>query len=292
MSRLFRKVNKLLRQRSSGLTGIDNEFQKLSIIKMEPSRFYSANLNCNKYKNRLVNVLPYESTRVCLEPIRGQDGSDYINANYVDGYRLRNAYIATQAPLKATVDDFWRMVWEHNSTIIVMLTKLRENGQEKCEHYWPIERSQRYNNIMVHPIAEYSMTYHVVREFNVTDSRNGVSRTVRLFQYMDWPEQGVPKNSDGFLEFIGLVHKTKEGFGQDGPITVHCSGGVGRTGVFIGLSVILERLQYENVVDVFSTAKLMRSQRPQMIQSEEQYQFLYTAALDYLGTFDNNSILT
>ena len=89
----------------------------------------SANLQVNKFKNRLVNILPFESSRVCLQPLRGIEGSDYINASFIDGYRYRNAYIATQGPLNETVEDFWRMLWEHNSTIVVMLTKLREMGR-------------------------------------------------------------------------------------------------------------------------------------------------------------------
>ena len=93
------------------------------------SRFVSANLQVNKFKNRLVNILPFESSRVCLQPLRGIEGSDYINASFIDGYRYRNAYVATQGPLNETVEDFWRMLWEHNSTIVVMLSKLREMGR-------------------------------------------------------------------------------------------------------------------------------------------------------------------
>lgn len=121
----------------------------------------------------------------------------------------------------------------------------------------------------------------------VTDARDGSSRTVRQFQFIDWPEQGVPKSGEGFIDFIGQVHKTKEQFGQDGPITVHCSAGVGRTGVFITLSIVLERMQYEGVLDVFQTVRILRSQRPAMVQTEDQYQFCYRAALEYLGSFDH-----
>lgn len=102
----------------------------------------------------------------------------------------------------------------------------------------------------------------------VTDARDGSSRTVRQFQFIDWPEQGVPKSGEGFIDFIGQVHKTKEQFGQDGPITVHCSAGVGRTGVFITLSIVLERMQYEGVLDVFQTVRILRAQRPAMVQTE------------------------
>nr|CAH7755220.1 unnamed protein product [Callosobruchus chinensis] len=268
-------------------SGMEHEFKRLSKIKTDSTRFATANLPCNKHKNRLVHILPFESTRVCLTPMRGVEGSDYINASFIDGYRYRKAYIATQGPMADTTDDLWRMLWEHNSTIVVMLTKLKEMGREKCHQYWPSERSVRYQCFVVDPIAEYNMPQYILREFKVTDARDGSSRTIRQFQFTDWPEQGVPKSGEGFIDFIGQVHKTKEQFGQDGPITVHCSAGVGRTGVFITLSIVLERMQYEGVVDVFQTTRILRTQRPAMVQTEDQYQFCYRAALEYLGSFDH-----
>ncbi|XP_050990011.1 receptor-type tyrosine-protein phosphatase F isoform X9 [Labeo rohita] len=269
------------------VTAMELEFKRLANSKAHTSRFISANLPCNKFKNRLVNIMPFESTRVCLQPIRGVEGSDYINASCIDGYRQQKAYIATQGPLAETTEDFWRMLWEHNSTIVVMLTKLREMGREKCHQYWPAERSARYQYFVVDPMAEYNMPQYILREFKVTDARDGQSRTIRQFQFTDWPEQGVPKTGEGFIDFIGQVHKTKEQFGQDGPITVHCSAGVGRTGVFITLSIVLERMRYEGVVDLFQTVKTLRTQRPAMVQTEDQYQLCYRAALEYLGSFDH-----
>ncbi|XP_072318766.1 protein tyrosine phosphatase receptor type Db isoform X16 [Eucyclogobius newberryi] len=269
------------------VTGMEVEFKRLASAKAHTSRFVSANLPCNKFKNRLVNIMPYETTRVCLQPIRGVEGSDYINASFIDGYRQQKAYIATQGPLAETTEDYWRMLWEHNSTIVVMLTKLREMGREKCHQYWPAERSARYQYFVVDPMAEYNMPQYILREFKVTDARDGQSRTVRQFQFTDWPEQGVPKSGEGFIDFIGQVHKTKEQFGQDGPITVHCSAGVGRTGVFITLSIVLERMRYEGVVDIFQTVKMLRTQRPATVQTEDQYQFCYRASLEYLGSFDH-----
>uniref|UniRef100_A0AAR2IYG9 protein-tyrosine-phosphatase n=1 Tax=Pygocentrus nattereri TaxID=42514 RepID=A0AAR2IYG9_PYGNA len=269
------------------VTGMALEFKRLANTKAHTSRFVTANLPCNKFKNRLVNIMPYETTRVCLQPIRGLEGSDYINASFIDGYRQQKAYIATQGPLAETTEDFWRMLWEHNSTIVVMLTKLREMGREKCHQYWPAERSARYQYFVVDPMAEYNMPQYILREFKVTDARDGQSRTVRQFQFTDWPEQGVPKSGEGFIDFIGQVHKTKEQFGQDGPISVHCSAGVGRTGVFITLSIVLERMRYEGAVDIFQTVKMLRTQRPAMVQTEDEYQFCYQAALEYLGSFDH-----
>uniref|UniRef100_A0A8C1STT2 protein-tyrosine-phosphatase n=1 Tax=Cyprinus carpio TaxID=7962 RepID=A0A8C1STT2_CYPCA len=285
---LFSYIQKLAQvETGEHVSGMELEFKRLANSKAHTSRFISANLPCNKFKNRLVNIMPYETTRVCLQPIRGLEGSDYINASFIDGYRQQKAYIATQGPLAETTEDFWRMLWENNSTIVVMLTKLREMGREKCHQYWPAERSARYQYFVVDPMAEYNMPQYILREFKVTDARDGQSRTVRQFQFTDWPEQGVPKSGEGFIDFIGQVHKTKEQFGQDGPISVHCSAGVGRTGVFITLSIVLERMRYEGVVDIFQTVKMLRTQRPAMVQTEDEYQFCYQAALEYLGSFDH-----
>ncbi|XP_049603585.1 receptor-type tyrosine-protein phosphatase S isoform X6 [Syngnathus scovelli] len=285
---LYSYMQKLAKVESGEhVTGMELEFKRLANTKAHTSRFVTANLPCNKFKNRLVNIMPYETTRVCLQPIRGLEGSDYINASYIDGYRQQKGYIATQGPLAETTEDFWRMLWEHNSTIVVMLTKLREMGREKCHQYWPAERSARYQYFVVDPMAEYNMPQYILREFKVTDARDGQSRTVRQFQFTDWPEQGVPKSGEGFIDFIGQVHKTKEQFGQDGPISVHCSAGVGRTGVFITLSIVLERMRYEGAVDIFQTVKMLRTQRPAMVQTEDEYQFCYQAALEYLGSFDH-----
>ncbi|XP_059709997.1 receptor-type tyrosine-protein phosphatase F isoform X5 [Haemorhous mexicanus] len=285
---LFAHIQKLTQvPPGESVTSMELEFKLLANSKAHTSRFISANLPCNKFKNRLVNIMPYELTRVCLQPIRGVEGSDYINASFIDGYRQQKAYIATQGPLAETTEDFWRMLWEHDSTIVVMLTKLREMGREKCHQYWPAERSARYQYFVVDPMAEYNMPQYILREFKVTDARDGQSRTIRQFQFTDWPEQGVPKTGEGFIDFIGQVHKTKEQFGQDGPITVHCSAGVGRTGVFITLSIVLERMRYEGVVDMFQMVKTLRTQRPAMVQTEDQYQLCYRAALEYLGSFDH-----
>ncbi|XP_076462562.1 LOW QUALITY PROTEIN: tyrosine-protein phosphatase Lar-like [Babylonia areolata] len=269
------------------LCPMELEFQRLSNMKASPNRFVSANLPVNKFKNRLVNILPYETTRVCLQPIRGVDGSDYINASYIDGYRYKKAYIATQGPLAETREDLWRMLWEQNSCIIVNLTKLREMGREMCQQYWPTDRSARYQYFVVDPMTEYNMPHYILREFKVTDARDGQSRTIRQFHFTDWPEQGVPKCGEAFIDFIGQVHKTKEQFGHEGPITVHCSAGVGRTGVFIALSIVLDRMRAEGLVDLVHTVKMLRTQRPAMVHTQDQFQFCYRAALEYLGSFDH-----
>uniref|UniRef100_A0A452TX12 protein-tyrosine-phosphatase n=1 Tax=Ursus maritimus TaxID=29073 RepID=A0A452TX12_URSMA len=265
------------------VTGMELEFKRLANSKAHTSRFISANLPCNKFKNRLVNIMPYESTRVCLQPIRGVEGSDYINASFIDGYRYLRFAPAPEGSPASRGKQSWTPRWPR-----VVVAKVEGIlSWEKCHQYWPAERSARYQYFVVDPMAEYNMPQYILREFKVTDARDGQSRTVRQFQFTDWPEQGVPKSGEGFIDFIGQVHKTKEQFGQDGPISVHCSAGVGRTGVFITLSIVLERMRYEGVVDIFQTVKMLRTQRPAMVQTEDEYQFCYQAALEYLGSFDH-----
>lgn len=192
VANLSEHINRLMQvMPNEGATGLELEFKRLASIKYGGQKFISANLPVNKHKNRLMNILPYESTRVCLEPIAGVDGSDYINASFCDGYRLRNAYIATQSPLPDTVEDIWRMLYEHNSGIIVMLTKLKEMGREKCTQYWPAERFGDYGPFRIALNQEYDTTFnYLLREFTITDSRNpGYNRVIRQFHYSNWPEQ-------------------------------------------------------------------------------------------------------
>ena len=188
--------------------------------------------------------------------------------------------------------------------------------QEKCHQYWPsLEAGRaRYAYLVVEALNEYAMPQYILREFRVTDTRDGrlgggspgevggsrgqvgsssssgggggtTTRTVRQFQYTEWPEQGVPSGpraAEGLLDFVGQVHKTREQFGVQGPVVVHCGAGVGRTGLWIGLSVLLERLRTEGAIDVWSAARLLRTQRPQLLQTEELYAFAYAALVDFL----------
>uniref|UniRef100_A0A0X3PIQ3 protein-tyrosine-phosphatase n=1 Tax=Schistocephalus solidus TaxID=70667 RepID=A0A0X3PIQ3_SCHSO len=275
-------------QTSTSVTSMDIEFQRISLNLQISGQCTSASLPENMTKNRTSQVLPYEGNRVVLSQLRDVEGADYINASFVDGYWSRQAYIATQAPLANTVKDFWRMVWEHNSPIIVMLSQLSEAGRQLSFQYWPAEHSERYQNFLVEPMVEYNMPSFVLREFRMTDSRDGQTRTLRQFQFSDWRETSSPsRTAEALIELIAQVHKTQAQFGQDGPITVHCSTGAGRTGVFIALSILLERMRCEGVVDLLLTTRLLRTQRNNMIENVDQYAFCYSALLEYLASFEH-----
>ncbi|KAL3320494.1 hypothetical protein Ciccas_000821 [Cichlidogyrus casuarinus] len=278
---------------------LTSPLDRLSQFNLPVARYKTAELACNEAKNRSFQSLPYDSTRVTLAPIRGLEGSDYINASFVDGYKQRRAYIATQSPMPNTVEDFWRMIWELNSNIVVMLSKCREGLKEQCYQYWPLEKSMRYQYFLVDPMVEYNMPTYTLREFKITDTRDGQSRTIRQFQFVEWtPDMGgvepskngstgYPKSPEAFIDFLSQVHKTRNQFGQEGPITVHCTYGSGRTGIFLALALVLDRMREEGIVDVFQASRLLRTQRCNMIESEDQYNFCYNAALEYLSLFDH-----
>ncbi|ESO09154.1 hypothetical protein HELRODRAFT_110051 [Helobdella robusta] len=286
--RLFMYVSNLFNVNSkTGISEVQLEFKKLEDLTLPTSSAFKTLSHANRSKNRSQNIIPNEETRVHLNPLPDVSGSDYINANFIDSYKEKRAFIACQAPMLSTCEDFWRMLWEQKSSIIVMLLKLKECGKELCHAYWPEGRSARYRYFVVDPIAQYNMPFYILREFKVTDARDGQSRIIRQFQYTDWPEQGTPSSCESFIEFIGHIQKTRQQFGLDNPVTVHCCYGSGRTGVFIGLNNSLERLRFEGVIDMFQTVRLIKGQRSALVQTEEQYGFCYQAALEYLGSFDH-----
>ncbi|XP_066299501.1 receptor-type tyrosine-protein phosphatase S-like isoform X3 [Branchiostoma lanceolatum] len=282
-------------------TGMEAEFKKLTQIPIEKHNMRSGNLSDNIKKNRVLQILPYDTSRVYITPTVGMKNSDYINAAFVDGYREKDAYIATQGPLPNTVNDFWRMVWEWKSCSIIMLTELEERGHEKCHKYWPGE-VEMYGDICVEAKGDKTFQDYTVRTFHITNTKThkfqkhaegeaegllekkASCRTVQQFHFHGWPEIGIPSNAAGMLDLIGQVERQQQQSGN-GPITVHCSSGAGRTGAFITLSTVIERVKAEGICDVFQTVKSMRYQRPHMVQTVEQYQFIYQAVLEYLDSF-------
>uniref|UniRef100_A0A8R1HYP6 protein-tyrosine-phosphatase n=1 Tax=Caenorhabditis japonica TaxID=281687 RepID=A0A8R1HYP6_CAEJA len=287
-SRLHQHVQALMQPSVDQMSGIDMEFRHLTTLKWTSNRCTVANVPANRLKNRVLSAVPYDANRVILHMIQGIEGSDYINASWIDGYKERGAYIATQAPTNETAADFWRMIWEHNCSMIAMLVQAWERGQEQSSEYWPLESGVQVGQLVVEPMAEFNMTDYVLREFRLSDINTKEVRTIRHFQFVAWPDMGRPE-AEKFLEYVGQVHKAYAQFGCTGPITVHCTSGAGRTAVFIALSIILDRMLAEHVVDVFTTVKLLRTERQNMIQEPEQYHFLYQAAFEYLKRFDNYS---
>ncbi|XP_078657139.1 receptor-type tyrosine-protein phosphatase F-like isoform X2 [Branchiostoma floridae x Branchiostoma belcheri] len=267
--------------------GYEAEFKKLTRIPVDQDNMKSANKQENKTKNRLVSIVPYDTSRVFLPKITGVSGSDYINASFIDGYRQRDGFIATQGPLTNTIETFWRMIWHWESYSIVMLTELEENGREKSAKYWP-EDGQTYGKVRVELKNTEENEGYTLRTFLVsnTDKQGSPRREIQQFHFHDWSATGVPRNASRVLDLIGQVQKQQMKSGN-GPITVHCSNGAGRTGAFIALNTVLERVKAEGICDLFQTVKSMRYSRPHMVQTAEQYLFCYKAVMEYLDSFDD-----
>ncbi|XP_032594468.1 tyrosine-protein phosphatase 10D [Drosophila grimshawi] len=254
------------------------EFEELKHVGREQACSF-ADLPCNRPKNRFTNILPYDHSRFKLQPVDDDDGSDYINANYMPGHNSPREFIVTQGPLHSTREEFWRMCWESNSRAIVMLTRCFEKGREKCDQYWPIDRVPIfYGDIKVQLITDTHFRDWSIAEFMV--SRNCESRIMRHFHFTTWPDFGVPEPPQSLVRFVRAF---RDVIGTDmRPIIVHCSAGVGRSGTFIALDRILQHINKSDYVDIFGIVFAMRKERVFMVQTEQQYVCIHQCLLAVL----------
>ncbi|XP_070763484.1 phosphatidylinositol phosphatase PTPRQ [Enoplosus armatus] len=244
-----------------------------------------ADLPWNKSKNRFPNIKPYNNNRVKLLSEPGTAGSDYINASFVSGYLCPNEFIATQGPLPGTVADFWRMIWETGTRTVAMLTQCYEKGRIRCHKYWPEDNKPMsvFSDILISKVSEEVLPDWTVRTLKV--EKHGHYILVRHFNYTSWPEHGVPESCSTLIKFVKAVRAHRH---DNTTIVVHCSAGVGRTGVFIALDHLIQHVRDHDFVDIYGLVAELRSERMCMVQNLAQYIFLHQSTLELLNNKGNS----
>ncbi|XP_048009065.1 tyrosine-protein phosphatase non-receptor type 6 isoform X2 [Megalobrama amblycephala] len=249
----------------------------------------------NKSKNRYKNILPFDDTRVILQNADPNVvGSDYINANYVVNKLMdinhQKVYIACQGCLATTVGDFWQMVWQEESRVIVMTTREVEKGRNKCVPYWPTleGESKEVGRYVVTLLAEKDATDYKIRVMELTaPHRNEPARTIWHYQYLSWPDHGVPQEPGGVLSFLEQVNIKQNELSSSAPMIIHCSAGIGRTGTIVVIDMLIDSIDAKGLdcdIDIQKCIQMVREQRSGMVQTEAQYKFIYLAVLQYIDS--------
>ena len=248
-----------------------------------------------------ITTLPFftvDHTRVILEDVEGDD-TDYINANRIvtsdEGDLYRKEYIATQGCLTATRADFWQMVWQEQTRVIVMTTKEVERDRPKCVKYWPdLDEAENFGPFAIKNMSEEvnQTAGYILREFQVSKKQQNneaeEQRKIFHFHFQAWPDHGVPSDPGCVLNFLEVVNAKYESLEPvPGAIVVHCSAGIGRTGTFIVIDIIIDQIKRQGLnceIDIQRTIQAVRSQRSGMVQTEAQYKFVYMAVEYYIDT--------
>lgn len=299
---------------------IRQEFESLKTCHdaLREGAFATAVRPCNAHKNRYYNILANEDSRVKLAPLQIGD-EDYINANFIDGEvsDSKCAYILTQAPLPETMADFWRMVWQEKSPVIACLTMLREKQKLKADMYWPEDgQMHKYGKVFV--IHKLSVLYRniIVRSFTIWKEGDN-TQPMEVFQlhYQDWPDFGAPTSTESLRVLSSLLSALKDRGQQRngvcGPAVVHCSAGVGRAGTFIASHITLQKLDQfiattslpcnnssptaihtlfnHPVVTIKETVFKLRRQRSGIVQTIDQYIFIYRVVADYVQQIERQN---
>nr|XP_011739051.1 receptor-type tyrosine-protein phosphatase-like N isoform X3 [Macaca nemestrina] len=257
------------------------EWQALCAYQAEPNTCATAQGEGNIKKNRHPDFLPYDHARIKLKVESSPSRSDYINASPIIEHDPRMpAYIATQGPLSHTIADFWQMVWESGCTVIVMLTPLVEDGVKQCDRYWPDEGASLYHVYEVNLVSEHIWCEDfLVRSFYLKNVQTLETRTLTQFHFLSWPAEGTPASTRPLLDFRRKVNKCYRG--RSCPIIVHCSDGAGRTGTYILIDMVLNRMaKGVKEIDIAATLEHVRDQRPGLVRSKDQFEFALTAVAE------------
>ncbi|XP_019442018.1 PREDICTED: protein-tyrosine-phosphatase PTP1-like [Lupinus angustifolius] len=257
------------------------EMRRRSTIALQP-------LNFNK--NRYTSILPFDENRVILRSSTDgrSEAHDYINANYcsIEGSCPGSVshFIATQGPLPQTYEDFWDMLIQQHCPVIVMLTSLVENDTVKCGDYFQTEDDEPtiFGNISI--LTKWVKSTEnalLLRHLEVKHKDLEEASFVLHVHYNEWPDEGVPKDTFAVREILKRLYHLPPNLG---PIVVHCSAGIGRTGTYCTIHNTIQRILAGDLsaLDIANTVSVFRSQRIGMLQTQDQYIFCYKAIIDEL----------
>ncbi|XP_061729049.1 tyrosine-protein phosphatase non-receptor type 9-like [Cydia pomonella] len=248
----------------------------------------------NEKKNRYPDIICWDASRVKIT--QKNCDTDYIHANFVDHYETsRKFIIATQGPLKETIDQFWQMAWEQNSRIIIMLTKFQVAGEEKCAKYWNADNPQvkfQAGELSIKIVDVTQSSDYITTIFEVFNCTTEESRLIMHYQYLDWPDQKVPPKCESLMKLIidmteehqKILRKATNA--PTGPVIVHCSAGIGRTGSFCATNLCITQLAKTGKISVPEIVMQVRKQRRSSVFAVEQYVFIYTVLYEFLRLFD------
>lgn len=284
---------KILEQRlEQGM--VFTEYERILKKRLVDGECSTARLPENAERNRFQDVLPYDDARVELVPTK-ENNTGYINASHikVSVSGIEWDYIATQGPLQNTCQDFWQMVWEQGIAIIAMVTAEEEGGREKSFRYWPRLGSRHntvtYGRFKITTRFRTDSGCYATTGLKMKHLLTGQERTVWHLQYTDWPEHGCPEDLKGFLSYLEEIQSVRrhtnnssEPQGPNPPLLVHCSAGVGRTGVVILSEIMIACLEHNEVLDIPRVLDMLRQQRMLMVQTLCQYTFVYQVLIQFL----------
>ncbi|KAL5487212.1 hypothetical protein EMCRGX_G019787 [Ephydatia muelleri] len=281
--KLDEKVARLEKTRG-GQTGYQTEFDAMKTPRVGPQLFTTATSPENQTKNLFSYALPYDYNLV--------HATHYINASCVDGFYKKAYYIAAQGPLQSSIGDFWQMIWDNEIQVIVMLSQLTEDDEILCPQYWPVnlQTPEKFDSITVELLSEKALESYTVRSIKLTQQTSEVSNSmvIQHYHYQSWQESKAPESATGVVELCEQVMKVQRHSGNK-PIVIHCSDGVGRTGALCAVMIAIDRLKIEGVVDVQHTIRLLRTQRPNMVRTPDQYRFIYRAVKEYVNSLSDYS---
>ncbi|XP_024231831.1 tyrosine-protein phosphatase non-receptor type 1 [Oncorhynchus tshawytscha] len=242
-----------------------------------------AKLPENKTRNRYRDVSPFDHSRIRLQ----LGTNDYINASLISVEEARRSYILTQGPLPNTCGHFWEMVWEQRTMGVVMLNRVIEKGSVKCAQYWPPREVREAvfedTNFKLTLVSEDIKSYYTVRQLELENLSTRETREILHFHYTTWPDFGVPESPASFLNFLFKVRESGCLNSEQGPVVVHCSAGIGRSGTFclVDTCLLLMSMRKDpSSVHIRDVLLEMRRYRMGLIQTPDQLRFSYLAVIE------------